>query len=78
MAAKSSAGNAKFWCGAAPAQCDICQEAITDTFVDGKTMMGPWANMCLICHRQEGRGLGMGCGQKYQKQADGRWLKIGG
>jgi hypothetical protein len=30
------------------------------------------------CHRLHGVGLGVGMGQRYVRQADGRWLKTGG
>lgn len=68
----------KFYCGSAPTSCDICSHPITETFVDGKTNMGPWGNMCPSCHGSHGCGLGTGRGQKYQRQPDGRWLKVGG
>ena len=68
----------RYWGGDAPAQCDICQDKILSEFVDGKTQQGPWANMCRCCHKEHGCGLGTGKGQKYQKQNDGRWLKVGG
>ena len=29
-------------------------------------------------HDYYGRGLGTGYGQKYMKQADGKWLKVEG
>jgi hypothetical protein len=55
------------WAGKSPEKCDICHGDIKDHFVDGKTKMGPWANMCEKCHRQHGVGLGEGKGQKYDK-----------
>lgn len=46
---------------------------------DAKTRMGPWANMAPSSFRTYGLGrLGTGFGQKYEKQADGRWLKVEG
>jgi len=46
---------------------------------DGKTRSGPWANMSEKAWRMYGVGrLGTGYGQKYEKQADGRWLKVEG
>lgn len=71
----------KVWLGSAPTNCDICHIAITTVFVDGKTHMGPWANMCPGCHRAHGCGLGLGKGQKYKKQVfqiDGTWVKTAG
>jgi len=71
----------RYWMGDAPTQCDLNlhhSHAITTAFVDGKTKMGPWGNMCLTCHRRVGVGLGTGKGQKYEKQDDGKWLKVAG
>lgn len=69
----------KYWVGSAPTQCDLNTHhthAITTAFVDGRTQMGPWANMCLSCHKTHGVGFGQGNGQKYEKQDNGRWLKV--
>lgn len=53
-------------------QCDICRSATA--FYDGKTVMGPWANMCSHCFGQYGVGLGTGRGQKliYVNASRGR------
>ena len=64
------------WIGTTPSTCDICKGKIDKGFVDGKTIYGPWANMCLVCHKEKGCGLGMGKGQRYQQQAEG-WVKTG-
>lgn len=50
--------------------CELCREMIcphTDDcwFVDGKTILGPWAVMCARCFGLLGVGLGVGLGQKY-------------
>ena len=44
--------------------CDFCHE-IHNWFVDGKTLIGPWAIMCSIHFPLLGVGLGIGKGQKY-------------
>ena len=47
--------------------------------IDGKTVYGPWANMTPKSWKKHGVGkLGRGFGQRYQKQSDGKWLKIEG
>jgi len=46
-------------------ECNLCGKDRLSEFVDGKTRMGPWANMCLPCYRKVGVGLGVGKGQKY-------------
>ena len=68
----------KFWMGEPPTKCDICKCKIGGQFVDGVTRFGPWGNMCLFCHTHDGRGLGTGRGQHYQRQRDGRWKKVAG
>ena len=42
-------------------KCDFCDEVAE---YDGKTTLGPWANMCATCYGQFGTGLGLGRGQK--------------
>jgi hypothetical protein len=77
---------AKYWQSKPPTCCDLVGHVpgehddiqATGEFVDGKTAMGPWANMCLTCHKRYGVGLGTGLGQKYRRQMDHRWLKVGG
>jgi hypothetical protein len=76
----------RYWMSPAPVACDLVGEmpgphddiVKAGEFVDGRTQMGPWANMCITCHRRHGVGLGTGKGQRYTRQADGRWLKTGG
>jgi hypothetical protein len=67
-----------FWCGPPPAKCDVCKQPIDGAFIDGRTVYGPWANMDAACHAEFGTGLGQGRGQKFVKQADGRFLKTAG
>lgn len=69
----------RFWMGLAPHRCDVCECELDkqDSFVDGKTAFGPWAVMCLTCHRDHGGKLGVGLGQRYERR-DGRWEKTGG
>lgn len=66
-----------YWTGPVPALDDF-GAPIRDVFVDGKTFAGPWAIMAPMSHALYGVGLGTGRGQKYEKQSDGRWLKIAG
>lgn len=51
---------------------------IGDVFIDGATKMGPWAIMTPASHEKYGRGLGLGKGQKYHQQGDGKWMKVEG
>lgn len=60
-----------------PTRCDVCGAPITDEFVDGKTKMGPWADMCPGCFSAYGVGLGVGRGQRYRREAD-KFVKMEG
>jgi len=55
----------KYWCGPIPKKCDICGEILTDVWIDGRTIYGPWADMCRTCHGRIGCGVGVGNGQMY-------------
>ena len=49
-------------------KCDICGTSIKGTvewFVDGRMKAGSWALMCPRCFENNGVGLGIGFGQKY-------------
>ncbi len=65
------------WMGTPPAKCDICQTDIKDEFIDGKTVRGPWGNMCLSCHSIQGIGIGNGIGQHYKSNGTD-FIKIAG
>lgn len=68
----------KYWLGPVNAKDDFGL-SIGNTIIDGKTKHGPWALMTPTSWRVHGIGkLGTGLGQKYQKQTDGKWLKIEG
>ena len=67
----------KEWIGSPPENCNICQDELVSSFVDGKTIYGPWAIMCATCHEKVGTGIGTGHGQSYSKMGDGRWRNIG-
>ena len=70
-----------------PCTCDVCNIGLDKVLYDGVTTMGPWALMCYPCHRDLGRGLGLGKGQRYEwtecSAADGctvsgKWVKTAG
>lgn len=68
----------RYWIGPVPPK-DYFGIPITDEFVDGATVFGPWARMAPRSYNLHGRRpLGQGRGQRYQKQDDGRWLKTEG
>lgn len=68
----------RYWMGTEPTKCELSGRPIVDRFIDGATSRGYWAIMHPLTFMDYGRGLGMGRGQLYEKQADGRWLKIDG
>lgn len=45
--------------------CDFCKVNPTPAAYDGKTIFGPWANMCDTHFQHFGIGLGLGKGQKF-------------
>lgn len=76
-----------YYLGLVPATCELCGKPITTTFVDGATTAGQWAIMCDDCWSNGykkpgicglGGALGVGRGQRYTIQSDGRWLKTEG
>lgn len=67
-----------YWVGQPDTKCDTCPRSFTNEFVDGRTIGGSWANMCPSCFPRLGIGLGLGRGQRYRRQPDGRWLKVEG
>lgn len=67
----------RYWYMDVPPKDDFGQP-IEEEFIDGATRMGPWAIMTPASHQTYGVGLGVGKGQMYEKQADGKWLKVEG
>lgn len=67
-----------YWTGNVPFKDDF-GKPIQDQFIDGRTRGGPWAYMTPASWASHGLGsLGPGRGQRYERQADGRWLKVKG
>jgi hypothetical protein len=69
---------ARYWGGEPPVLCAVCLKAITAVFVDAKLQNGWWEKVDPHCHAKWGTGLGVGKGQRYVRQTDGRWLKTEG
>lgn len=60
-------------------KCDYCGKEIDDILIDGRTKTGPWATMCKSCHKKYGvNKFGVGFGQKYKKNSEGKFIKIEG
>jgi hypothetical protein len=75
---KAAAKNQVYWLSPLGDKDDFGQP-IEREFIDGKTILGPWAIMTPTSYRTYGIGrLGQGFGQRYEKRADGKWLKVEG
>jgi hypothetical protein len=64
-----------------PANCDLCERALEqeECFVDGRVRgLGGCGLMCADCFAEHGVGLGLGIGQLYRRERDGRWLLVPG
>lgn len=75
------AGHAPEFHFSPPEKCDSCGVDLRERwfFVDGRIReSGEWRDMCSRCFFATGARIGWGKGQLYQRQADGRWLLVGG
>lgn len=64
-----------YWMRTDPEVCDLCHRPLGNTFVDGATKpQGRCGVLDLRCHREHG----VGRGQLYRRQGDGRWLQTEG
>lgn len=65
-----------------PTHCDICKGRIGTEFFDHRTKFGPWADSCRACfvatHFDPKGTLGIGKGQHYRLQPDGKFHLIEG
>ena len=56
--------------------CDMCKDLPDGwhrpAYVDGKTIMGPWAYMCSDHFQLVGVGLGLGLGQELILSEEGK------
>ena len=73
-----------YWLSEVPAEDDFGLK-ITDEFIDGKTIMGPWAMMTPRSWKLYGGNckLGLGMGQRYKLNPDAtkpheKWPKVEG
>jgi hypothetical protein len=60
-----------------PEKCDLCAAPLgtePDTLMyDARTPNGMWGCVCDECVRNNGMRLGTGFGQRYRREADGRF-----
>lgn len=67
-----------YWLSDVPAECQVSQRKISDSFVDGNVPGFGWACWHPDVFRDRGGSFGTGRGQLYERQTDGRWLKVEG
>lgn len=68
-----------YWQSPVPRKCDLCGKPIDREFVDGRLGNSTkWFYSDLDCYAREGSGFGLGLGQRYVRQEDGRFLKVEG
>jgi len=58
-----------------PSKCDVCKAKIGKTFYDASLRGMGWGNVCPSCFKMHGKGLGVGLGQKYNKNEEGKYEK---
>ena len=69
---------AKYWLSSLDIEDDFGDRYDT-VMIDGRTKKGPWANMTQRSWAKHGVDrFGTGFGQRYEKQANGKWLKVEG
>jgi len=66
-----------YWTGHLDPDCQVCHQPFGTRMYDAP-YGGPWGNICQQCFDRNGNRLGIGKGQAYDLQADGRWLCVGG
>lgn len=68
-----------YWAGDIPAVCQLSGRAIIDAFIDGShPRHGSWAIFHPDAFAEIGGRLGTGYGQRYERQADGRFWRVEG
>lgn len=73
----------RFYFVPTPVKCDMCGDPLRadvgTAMYDARTRGGPWGCLCRSCFDSYGVGLGTGLGQRYEREADGRfWYREGG
>ena len=67
-----------YWLGPYPTRCEVSGARIEAVFYDAKIPGGGWAIVVPAIFETLGCRTGVGHGQRYEKQEDGRWLKTAG
>jgi hypothetical protein len=67
-----------YWTGPLDKACQLTGKPFRGVMYDAKLPGYGWGNYCEAAFLKYGGQLGMGLGQKYQLQSDGKWLKVAG
>lgn len=65
----------QYWPNIVPMRCEVRQCNIVDVFISGLTRQGKWCIMCDMCHINVGMHTNA---PRYERQEDGRWLRVQG
>jgi len=65
-----------YWLGAH--HCDVCRKMNPPELYNCRTNLGVWGMLCKECFNILGVGLGIGKGQRYERQEDGKYLQVEG
>jgi len=61
-----------------PTNCNVCNSPIADKVYDKNLFYYRWTYICPDCFSNTDGKLGVGYGQEYTKQEDGRFMKTEG
>lgn len=68
----------KYWSGTI-FSCQLCKNPLEGVMYDALVPRGArWGNLCQECFTTHGCSVGLGRGQKYLLDAEGRWYKVEG
>jgi hypothetical protein len=67
-----------YWIGSNPTHCQVNGTPLGDVMYDANVPGIGWGNIGHDAFVSYGCSLGLGRGQKYERQPDGRWLKVAG
>lgn len=67
-----------YWIGPLSDSCQLYGIPFGSTMYDANLPGIGWGNFCERAFIENRGRLGTGFGQKYEKQIDGRWMKVAG